>query len=58
MKLMSVSDSNRNSPQAKATKKIIYSISWHPTETKIACTTINGNCMVYDALKSKLLSHV
>ncbi len=39
-------------------KKIIYSISWHPTDTKIPLFTVNGNLIIYDALKSKLLSSI
>jgi hypothetical protein len=33
-------------------------LSWHPTETKVAMATVNGNLMIYDALKAKLLSHI
>ena len=58
MKLMTVNDTNFNSAQAKCEKKIIYSISWHPTETKIAMTTVNGTLMIYEALKNKQLSHL
>ena len=58
MKLMVVNDTNFNSAQAKQAKKIIYSISWHPTETKIAMTTVNGNLMVFEAMKNKQLSHI
>ena len=57
MKLLQVNDTNFNSVQAKSAKKIIYSISWHPTQTKIALTTVNGNLIVYDGLKNKQLSH-
>ena len=53
MKLLTVNDTNFNSVQAKAEKKIIYSISWHPTETKIAMSTVNGNLIIYEALKNK-----
>ena len=58
MKLLTVSDTSINSPQAKCAKKIIYSVSWHPTETKLALATVNGNCMVYDAMRAKLLSSI
>jgi len=58
MKMLTINNTHRNSPQANKPKKIIYSISWHPTEPKIAVVTINGNLMVYDALKAKLLSHI
>ena len=58
MKLISVSDTSMNSPQAKCPKRIIYSVSWHPTETKLALCTVNGNCMVYDALRAKMLSSI
>jgi len=57
MKLITVNDTSRGI-QLKAEKKIIYSISWHPTETKIALVTVNGNLIIYDALKSKQLSHI
>ena len=53
MKLLQVNDTNFNSVQAKSEKKIIYSISWHPTQTKIALTTVNGNLIIYDGLKNK-----
>ena len=56
MKLITVNDTARGSVQAKMDKKIIYSISWHPNETKIALVTVNGNLIIYDALKSKLLA--
>lgn len=58
MKLVQVNDTNFNSVQARLQKKIIYSISWHPTDTKIAMSTVNGNCIIYDALKNKQLSHI
>lgn len=58
MTLVNANDTTRSGPQAKSDKKIIYSLAWHPTETKIALTTVNGNLMIYDALKSKLLSHI
>ena len=53
MKLVTVNDTNFNSVQAKLQKKIIYSISWHPSQTKIAMTTVNGNLLIYEALKNK-----
>lgn len=53
MKLLQVNDTNFNSVQANSEKKIIYSISWHPTQNKIAMTTVNGNLIIYDALKNK-----
>jgi len=40
---------------SKDGKHIIYSISWHPKESKIALVGSLGYCMVYDALKSKCL---
>ncbi len=58
MKLVQVNDTNFNSVQAKQQKKIIYSISWHPNETKIALTTVNGNLMVFEAMKNKQISHL
>ena len=58
MKLLAVNDTNFNSVQARLEKKIIYSISWHPTETKIAMSTVNGNLMIFDAMKNKQLSHI
>jgi len=58
MKLVCTNDTARGTPQSKLEKKIIYSISWHPTQTKIAMVTVNGNLMVYDALKSKYLGSV
>jgi WD40 repeat protein len=56
MQLKNVVDTSKNSPQAKMLKKIIYSISWNQSSSKLACVTINGFCMIYDAPKSKLLS--
>lgn len=53
MKLVNVNDTNFNSAQARLEKKIIYSISWHPTDTKIAMSTVNGNLMIFEALKNK-----
>ena len=58
MKLNNVVDTSKNSPQAKLPKRIIYSVSWHPNCTKLACVTINGHCLIYDAPKGKLLSSV
>ena len=58
MKLLNVNDTNFNSAQANSERKIIYSISWHSQDTKLAMATVNGNMMIYDALKSKQLSHV
>ena len=58
MKLRQVNDTNFNSAQAKQEKKIIYSISWHPNETKIAISTVNGNLIVYEALRNKQLSFI
>ena len=58
MKLLAVNDTNFNSVQAKELKKIIYSISWHPTEKKIAMSTVNGNLIIYDALKNKQLGSI
>jgi len=58
MRLVQVNDTNFNSAQAKLEKKIIYQISWHPSESKIALCTVNGNLMVYDALKNKQLGHI
>lgn len=55
MKLVCINDTGRGTVQAKSDKKIVYSISWHPTESKIAVVTVNGNCMIYDALKAKHL---
>jgi len=57
MKLVCVNDTTKNTPQSKAVKKIIYGVSWHPHSTKLAAVTVNGNCLIYDALKGKLLSH-
>ena len=58
MKLETVCDTSISGPQAKAQKRIIYSISWHPHDQKLALCTINGNCIVYDAPKAKLLSSI
>ena len=58
MKLLQVNDTNFNSAQSKLEKKIIYSLSWHPSDRKLAITTVNGNLMVYEALKNKQLSHI
>jgi WD40 repeat protein len=57
MKLVSVCDTLRQTPQSKKDKRIIYAISWHPESTKLCLVTIHGHCMIYDALKAKLLSH-
>lgn len=56
MNLVCINDTARGTAQSKNEKKIIYSICWHPTQTKVALVTVNGNLMIYDALKSKLLS--
>lgn len=56
MKLLATNDTFRNSPVQKEEKHIIYSISWHPTEGKIALVGSLGYLMIYDALKSKLIS--
>lgn len=58
MKLAQINDTAFNTPQAKEEKKIIYSISWHPSEPKIALTTIHGHLIVYDALRGKYLSSI
>ena len=58
MKLNSINDTSRQGPQAKLSKRIIYSVSWHPTDTKIALGTFNGNLIIYDALKQKYLGAV
>jgi hypothetical protein len=58
MKLVTVNDTSRSSAQSKCEKKIIYSLSWHPTETKVAMTTVNGNLMIYEALKAKMVSYI
>ncbi len=34
-KLLYINDTLRNSPLSKEDKHIVYSISWHPTESKI-----------------------
>jgi WD40 repeat protein len=31
MKLVCINDTSRGTPQAKCEKRIIYSVSWHPT---------------------------
>jgi hypothetical protein len=36
MKLLAINDTLRNTPLSKEEKHIIYSVSWHPTESKIA----------------------
>lgn len=58
MKLLNVNDTNFNSVQAKNLKKIIYSVSWHPTEKKVAMSTVNGNLIIYEALKNKQVGHI
>ena len=58
MKLVNVNDTTRAGPQSKEEKKIIYSLTWHPNDTKVAMTTVNGNLMIFDALKNKMLSHI
>lgn len=58
MKLIAVNDTNFNSVQAKQQKKIIYQVSWHPTDNKIAMTTVNGNLIIYEALKNKQIAHI
>lgn len=55
MKLLAINDTFRNSPLNKEEKHIIYSISWHPTDYKIALSGSLGYMMIYDALKSRLL---
>lgn len=55
MKLIATNDSLRNTPIHKEDKHIIYSLSWHPSENKIAIAGSLGCLMVYDALKSKFL---
>lgn len=56
MKLLAINDTLRNSPLSKESKHIIYSLSWHPTEPKIALVGNLGHLMIYDAFKSKLLA--
>ncbi|CDW86163.1 wd repeat-containing protein 17 [Stylonychia lemnae] len=58
VKLLQINDTLRNSPIQKEEKHIIYSISWHPTEQKIALAGSLGFVMIYDALKSKLLGYI
>ena len=58
MKLVNVNDTKFNSVQARLEKKIIYSVSLHPSDTKIAISTVNGNLMIFEALKNKQLSHI
>lgn len=58
MKLISVNDTSRGSPQSDYEKKIVYSCSWHPELTKIAFCTVNGYLMIYDALKGKYLTSI
>ena len=58
MKLLSINDTFRNISIDKEEKHIIYSISWHPTENKIALAGSLGYMMIYDALKSKMLAFI
>lgn len=55
MSLVCINDTLKNSP-IKENRHIIYSISWHPKEMKIALVGSQGIVMIYNALKSKLLS--
>eukprot|EP00347_Sterkiella_histriomuscorum_P001098 403373336 len=57
-KLLQINDTLRNSPLSKENKHIIYSLSWHPKESKIALVGSMGLLMIYDALKNKLLSFI
>jgi hypothetical protein len=58
MKLLAINDTLRNSPLSKEAKHIIYSLSWHPTEAKIALTGALGWLMIYDAFKSKNIGNL
>jgi len=55
MKLLAINDTFRNSPLVGQEKHIIYSLSWHPSQTKIALVGSLGYLMVYEGLKQKLL---
>lgn len=58
LKLLNVCDTNFNSLQAKSTKKIIYCISWHPELPIFCITTVNGNLMIYDSRRGKMLGGI
>lgn len=55
MKLLSVNDTLKTPELNKIEKHIIYSISWHPSEPKVALVGALGYLMVFDSLKNKLL---
>jgi WD40 repeat protein len=57
MKLLAINDTFRNTPLKNEEKHIIYSLSWHPTSTKLALSGSLGYIMIYDALKSKLITY-
>jgi WD40 repeat protein len=57
MKLLSINDTLKNSPLKSVDKHIIYSLSWHPFESKLALVGSLGYLMIYDAFKSKLISY-
>lgn len=56
MKLVQINDTLKNSPVIKEEKHIIYSLSWHPMESKIALVGNLGYLMIFDCLKNKLLA--
>lgn len=56
MKLVQINDTLKNTPLSKEEKHIIYSLSWHPMESKIALVGNHGYIMIFDCLKNKLIT--
>jgi len=58
MKLLQINDTLKNTPLSKEEKHIIYSISWHPVDMKIALVGAHGYLMIFDCLKNKMLGSI
>lgn len=56
MKLLQINDTLKNTPLNKEEKHIIYSLSWHPMESKIAIVGIHGYVLIFDCLKNKMMT--
>ena len=56
MKLVQINDTLKNTPLNKEEKHIIYSLSWHPMESKIAIVGIHGYVLIFDCLKNKMMT--